>query len=88
MHTYVIYCEGLRLPAIFSHFTCTAPFSAGFISTNEVNLMSTHILKVCHVQFTSAKCLNGQSADMQYQILMHLSTFLILIRSFLLDVFI
>ena len=49
VHTYMIYCEGLRLPAIFSHFACTAPFSAGYISTAEANLMSTHILKVCCV---------------------------------------
>ena len=44
--TYVIYHEDLRLPAILSHFMCTAPFSMGYISRAEANLVSTHILKV------------------------------------------
>ena len=59
MCTYVIYCEALRLPAIFSHFTCTAPLSTGYISTAEANLVSTCILKVCSVPFSFCGQLKG-----------------------------
>ena len=38
--------------------------------------------------FPSSECLNGQSLDMQYRLLMHLPTSLIPITSFLLDIFI
>ena len=61
MCTDVIYCEALRLPAILSPL----PFSSGYISTAEANLVSIHNLKVHSVHFSSAECLNGQSSDMQ-----------------------
>ena len=58
-----------------------------FHSWNKLYVHS-HSEKFVMLDFPSAECLNGQSSDMQYRLLMHLPTFLIPIRSFLLNVFI
>ena len=88
VHTYVIYCESLRLPTI-SYILC-APhhFLLAIFPQLKQTLCPLTFWKFIVFDFPSAECLNRQSLDMQYRLRMHLPTFLVPIRSFLLDVFI
>ena len=57
---YVVYCEAIRLPVIFSHFTCVTPLSTGYVSTAEANLVSIHILKVGSIPFSFCRKLKWE----------------------------